>query len=57
MCQLILLLKDNADDIKEKVEGFKVHAVIKKIMQECEAITNKYASVNHTAAPEKLTYV
>ncbi len=51
-----LLLKDNADDIKEKVENFKVHAVIKKIMQQCEAITHKYASLNHTAAPEKLTY-
>jgi len=51
-----LLLKDNADDIKEKVENFKVHAVIKDIMQQCAAITNKYASVNHTAAPEKLTY-
>ncbi len=51
-----LLLKDNADDIKEKVENFKVHAVIKKIMQECEAITHKYASANHTAEPERLTY-
>lgn len=51
-----LLLKDNADDIKEKVEQFKVHGVIKKIMQECEAITAKYASASHIAAPEKLTY-
>lgn len=51
-----LLLKDNADDIKEKVENFKVHTVIKKIMHECEAITHKYASSNHTAEPEKLTY-
>jgi D-alanine-D-alanine ligase len=51
-----LLLKDNADDIKEKVENFKVHAVIKSIMQECQAITHKYASANHTAEPEKLNY-
>jgi D-alanine-D-alanine ligase len=51
-----LLLKDNADDIKEKVENFKVHSVIKNIMHECEAITHKYASSNHTAEPERLTY-
>ncbi len=51
-----LLLKDNADDIKEKVENFKVHSVIKNIMHECEAITNKYASANHTAAPELLSF-
>ena len=51
-----LLLKDNADDIKEKVENFKVHSVIKNIMHECGAITHKYASSNHTAEPEKLTY-
>lgn len=51
-----LLLKDNADDIREKVEHFKIHGVIKKIIQECEAITTKYASANHIAAPEKLSY-
>lgn len=51
-----LLLKDNADDIKEKVENFKVHPLIKKIMNECESITHKYASVNHTLSPEKLSY-
>jgi UDP-N-acetylmuramate--alanine ligase len=51
-----LMLKDNADDIKEKAENFKVHSVIKNIMQECEAITNKYASANAIASPEKLTY-
>jgi len=51
-----LLLKDNADDIKEKVEHFKVHPVIKNIMHECEAITEKYASVNQISSPEKLSY-
>lgn len=51
-----LLLKDNADDIKEKAEHFKVHAVISKIMQECTAITNKYAAANHTLSPEKLSF-
>jgi UDP-N-acetylmuramate--alanine ligase len=51
-----LLLKDNADDIKEKVEHFKVHSVIKAIVQTCAAITNKYASANHTIAPQLLSY-
>lgn len=51
-----LLLKDNADDIKEKAEHFKVHPVINKIMHECSEITDKYAAANHTLAPEKLSY-
>jgi UDP-N-acetylmuramate--alanine ligase len=51
-----LLLKDNADDIKEKVEHFKVHSVIKAIMQSCAAITHKYASANHTLAPQLVSF-
>ena len=51
-----LLLKDNADDIKEKVEQFKVHSVIKAILQSCAAITHKYASANHTIAPQLLSF-
>ncbi|MCC6370715.1 MAG: D-alanine--D-alanine ligase [Bacteroidia bacterium] len=51
-----LMLKDNADDIKEKVENFKVHPVIKTIMQECFEITHKYASANHTSVPAQLDF-
>lgn len=51
-----LLLKDNADDIKEKAEHFKVHPVIHKIMQECAEITHKYAAANQAMAPELLSY-
>ena len=51
-----LLLKDNADDIKEKVEHFKFHPVVKRIIEECVEITNKYASANQTAPPKKLSY-
>ncbi|MDI1354074.1 MAG: D-alanine--D-alanine ligase [bacterium] len=47
-----LLLKDNADDIKEKVEHFKVHPSIDQIVKQCASITNKYASANQTSAPE-----
>ncbi len=52
-----LLLKDNADDIKEKVESFKIHPLIKKIIEQCSAITQKYAGAGYTAAPEQLSYV
>jgi UDP-N-acetylmuramate--alanine ligase len=51
-----LLLKDNADDIKEKVEHFKVHDAIKNIMKECADITQKYAAANSTFSPEKLSF-
>lgn len=51
-----LMLKDNADDIKEKAENFKVHAVIKTIIKECEAITNKYSSSHAIASPERLSF-
>jgi UDP-N-acetylmuramate--alanine ligase len=51
-----LLLKDNADDIKEKVENFKVHSIIKSIMEQCSGITSKYSSFNQALSPEKLTY-
>lgn len=51
-----LMLKDNADDIKEKAENFKVHSVIKNIMKQCEAITNKYVSSTAISSPEKLNY-
>ncbi len=51
-----LLLKDNADDIKEKAEHFKIHPVIHKIMEECSEITHKYAAANHSLSPEKLSY-
>ncbi len=51
-----LLLKDNADDIKEKLENFKIHEVIKNIMRQCSSITSKYASNNHSESPEILSY-
>ncbi len=51
-----LLLKDNADDIKEKVEYYKLHAVIQKIIQQCESITHKYALANTITKPIQLSY-
>jgi D-alanine-D-alanine ligase len=51
-----VLLKDNADDIKEKIENWKVHDVVKKIINECSSITKKYASATAIMQPQKLNY-
>ncbi|MBC7864417.1 MAG: D-alanine--D-alanine ligase, partial [Bacteroidia bacterium] len=51
-----VLLKDNADDIYEKATNYKVHEVVKEIMQECKAITDKYASRDNIDKPVRLTY-
>lgn len=50
------LLKDNADDIREKVDHWKVHPVIKQIIDECHVITGKYGSPNNLLAPKQLSY-
>lgn len=51
-----LLLKDNADDIKEKVEHYAVHPVIAGIRSQCSAITAKYAGSTYTANPLALSF-
>jgi UDP-N-acetylmuramate--alanine ligase len=51
-----ILLKDNADDIKEKIQHYHVHEVINEIIELCSGITRKYARVANTAAPQQLTY-
>lgn len=38
-----LLLKDNADDIRDKLEHFKVHDIIQQIREEASAITGLFA--------------
>ena len=50
------LLKDNADDIKDKINHWKMHPVIKQIIAECKTITDKYGSPNNLIAPKQLTY-
>lgn len=53
-----IMLKDNADDIKEKVQNAHLqekHPVIKAIMQEAEALTAKYVS-NRIAEPVQINY-
>ena len=50
------LLKDNADDIKDKIDNWKIHPVIKQIISECKTITGKYGSPNNLISPKQLSY-
>lgn len=51
-----ILLKDNADDIKEKIDNWKVHPVVNRIIGHCSSITQTYSSPDALAAPRKITY-
>jgi len=51
-----ILLKDNADDIKEKIEHYSIHPFIKRIQQNAESITQKFASGNSLMSPKKISY-
>jgi len=51
-----ILLKDNADDIKEKVYHYKQHPIIQKIIKEASSITTKYVGENALFEPRKISY-
>ncbi|NNF02245.1 MAG: D-alanine--D-alanine ligase, partial [Bacteroidia bacterium] len=51
-----VLLKDNADDIKEKIDHYKVHDVINEIISKASDITSKYGSKESLKAPQKISY-
>ena len=51
-----ILLKDNADDIKEKIEHYAIHPVVQEIMAACKHITEKYSSADTLAKPTLLSY-
>jgi D-alanine-D-alanine ligase len=51
-----ILLKDNADDIREKIDNWKVHPVVQRIIDTCHSITQTYSSPDALAAPRKITY-
>ncbi len=51
-----LLLKDNADDIRDKINANAKHAAIEEIKKECATITRKYASKEVVFEPRVLTY-
>lgn len=51
-----LLLKDNADDIRDKIMHWHIHPVVKQIIGECSAITGKYGSSQNLEAPQLISY-
>lgn len=52
-----LLLKDNADDIREKIEHYASNPILDKIKAECTDITEKYQSFYNIKKPIKLSYL
>ncbi len=51
-----ILLKDNADDIKDKIENYKIHDLVSQIIDETKSINQKYVSADNLAKPKRLTY-
>jgi D-alanine-D-alanine ligase len=51
-----LMLKDNADDIREKILHFSTHPIIQKIISECGELTGMFGDVNNLNAPERINY-
>ena len=51
-----LLLKDNADDIRDKIMTFKRHGVVEEIKIECVEITHKYGSRDVIFEPRQLFF-
>ncbi len=51
-----LMLKDNADDIRDKILNYTVHPVIEKIIQEASDITEKFGQVRNLEAPQKIDF-
>ncbi|MFN5372030.1 MAG: D-alanine--D-alanine ligase [Bacteroidia bacterium] len=51
-----LMLKDNADDIREKILHFSTHPIILKIIRECGELTQYFGDTNNLNAPRKLDY-
>ncbi len=53
---LNLLLKDNADDIRDKVHDFKAHPILGKIRQAFRAETKKYVTTPPVFEPQRLDF-
>ncbi len=51
-----VLLKDNADDIKEKVNHYVVHPVIERIKEKCAGITHLFTGGNALTKPQRISY-
>lgn len=46
-----LMLKDNADDIAEKIKNYQVHPIIHQIIEECADLTGKFGQTSNIASP------
>jgi len=51
-----VMLKDNADDIGEKVRNFKRAPIINKIIKECNSVITKFGDESNLFAPTKINY-
>jgi len=51
-----IMLKDNADDIKNKVQHFSRAQIIEDIIVECKSITKKYAPFTMGFEPQQIEY-
>ncbi|MFL5763446.1 MAG: D-alanine--D-alanine ligase [Bacteroidia bacterium] len=51
-----ILLKDNADDIRDKIENYKIHELVKQIITESKEITEKYSGADNLAKPKRVSY-
>lgn len=51
-----VLLKDNADDIRDKINHWQVHPVVRHIIESCSSITQTYSTPDALAAPRRITY-
>lgn len=51
-----VLLKDNADDIIEKIGHYSVHPVVEKIIKEANDITGRFGRPGSLAPPTEITY-
>jgi len=51
-----LLLKDNADDIKDGIQNFFRHPLVEKLKKQCSDIIEKYTSEHSVFEPEEISY-
>lgn len=51
-----ILLKDNADDIRDKIIHFKKHSVIEAVKEECKEITMRFASQGYRFEPQQISF-
>lgn len=51
-----ILLKDNADDIKDKIKNFKISPIIEAVRNNCSALTKLFSESSQLNAPEKIGF-